>query len=85
MSEREQLEHEKQVLDETLHAVQNKIKVLQEEKEYYKDKGLKTRAEFWDSITDMDDVEKALNRTIYNETVDDYMVVFKCYEATKKC
>ena len=84
MSEREQLEHEKQVLDETLHAVQNKIKVLQEEKEYYKDKGLKTRAEFWDSITDMDDVEKALNRTIYNETVDDYMVVFKMLRSHEK-
>ena len=77
MNESDQTKLETRVLDETLKAVQNKIKVLQEEKEYYLNKGLKNRAEFWDSITDMDDVEKALNKTIYNETIDDYMVVFK--------
>lgn len=77
MIEDDQLKHEKRVLSETLQAVQNKIKVLQEEKEYYLSKGLKAKAEFWDSITDMDDVEKALNKTIYNETVDDYMVIFR--------
>lgn len=80
----DQVKHEKLVLDETLQAVQNKIKILQEEKTYYLDKGLKNRAEFWDSITDMDDVEKALNKTIYNETVDDYMVVFRMLRNTEK-
>lgn len=77
MTEHDQTKLEQHVLDNTLLAVQNKIKVLQDEKEYYLSKGLKSRAEFWDSISDMDDVEKALNKTIYNETVDDYMVVFK--------
>lgn len=80
-----QVKHEKLVLDETLQAVQNKIGILQNEKEYYLQKGLKNRAEFWDSITDMDDVEKALNNTIYNETIEDYMVVFKMLRNLQKC
>ena len=79
-----QVKHEKLVLDETLQAVQNKIGILQNEKEYYLQKGLKNRAEFWDSITDMDDVEKALNNTIYNETIEDYMVVFKMIRNLQK-
>lgn len=78
------MQQETQVLDKTLQAVQNKIGVLQEEKQYYLDKGLKSRAEFWDSITDMDDVEKALNKTIFDQTVDDYMVVFRMLRSYEK-
>lgn len=80
----EQMNRETKVLDETLLAVQNKLKILQEEKEYYKDKGLKNQAEFWDSITDMDDVEKALNKTIFDQTIDDYMVVFRMHRNMEK-
>ena len=80
----EQINRETKVLDETLLAVQNKLKILQEEKEYYKDKGLKNQAEFWDSITDMDDVEKALNKTIFDQTIDDYMVVFRMHRNMEK-
>ena len=80
----EEIKRETKVLDETLLAVQNKLKILQEEKEYYKDKGLKNQAEFWDSITDMDDVEKALNKTIFDQTIDDYMVVFRMHRNMEK-
>ncbi len=80
----EELKRETKVLDETLLAVQNKLKILQEEKEYYKDKGLKNQAEFWDSITEMDDVEKALNKTIFDQTIDDYMVVFRMHRNMEK-
>ena len=73
----DQTQQETKVLDDTLIAVQKKKEILQEEKQYYLDQGLKSRAEFWDSITDMDDVEKALNKTIFNQAVDDYMVVFR--------
>lgn len=78
------MQQETQVLDKTLQAVKKKIEILQEEKQYYLDKGLKSRAEFWDSITDMDDVEKALNKTIYNQTIDDYMVVFRMLRNLEK-
>lgn len=78
------MQQETQTLDKTLQAVKKKIEILQEEKQYYLDKGLKSRAEFWDSITDMDDVEKALNKTIYNQTIDDYMVVFRMLRNLEK-
>ncbi len=80
----DQTQHETQVLDDTLIAVQKKKEILQDEKQYYLDKGLKSRAEFWDSITDMDDVEKALNKTIFDQTVDDYMVVFRMLRSLDK-
>ena len=80
----DQTQHETKVLDDTLIAVQKKKEILQDEKQYYLDKGLKSRAEFWDSITDMDDVEKALNKTIFDQTVDDYMVVFRMLRSLDK-
>ena len=80
----DQTQQETKVLDDTLIAVQKKKETLQEEKQYYLDQGLKSRAEFWDSITDMDDVEKALNKTIFNQTVEDYMVVFRMLRSLDK-
>lgn len=80
----DQTQQETKVLDDTLIAVQKKKEILLEEKQYYLDQGLKSRAEFWDSITDMDDVEKALNKTIFNQTVDDYMVVFRMLRSLDK-
>ncbi len=75
MKKEEMFIEENRVLLYTLKAVENKKKRLSITKEDYRQKGLAQQEYYWE--TRMDDAEKIQARSMYDEMVDEFLLVLK--------